>query len=567
MAFSVPKQLRFLKGYRCPALFDVDLNDVDLEQALQGLYFRVRSRGAVWKLPKREQTVLEYAKLVSQRRHCELSVEHGDLWLADWMRAGVLSIGRKGRRRVGEQIQFVRPLHYLASKAPFRSTLYRRVHHFVYEALRQFRCPPDGRGARQTYLHVLFEKAIGQGVKYGGGPKHDGEYVGAEDLDIEQVLCLLLLENVEPARAAARGHESEPPALPQLSDRMANDLLLFMESYRSLLPARTQIRMWLALISLHLTAYTRTMFDLAPRVVKENRWPAAPDVQVPACYFDFTEEPTGQSVRMACECYRRDLDLISEYLELALRVRLLDEFHRQIVGKRPRELSQPEYLNILLGHQASPELNVWAGLLIRELKQVGAISGEELDAAVDRWRARAGERIAQFAGLIDALHRLQHSTAATNAGKWLRDVAGLNRDYGCLTGSSGAGKRWYTLNRTALAAVVYLAAVATHAEWEENTPAEPRPIRLADFLRFLEQRFGIFVDRPPEWLDSAEGRAAARANLDAFKRRLRQAGFFRAMSDDFTAQYVEVPIGAVRQRRCSSSSVDRAAIPVSRTDA
>jgi hypothetical protein len=60
-------------------------------------------------------------------------------------------------------------------------------------------------------------------------------------------------------------------------------------------------------------------------------------------------------------------------------------------------------------------------------------------------------------------------------------------------------------------------------------------------LACLERRYGVLVDRPPSFLDSSQNRAAGKANLEALKRRLRQMGFFSALSDDFTAQYLRLP--------------------------
>ena len=66
-------------------------------------------------------------------------------------------------------------------------------------------------------------------------------------------------------------------------------------------------------------------------------------------------------------------------------------------------------------------------------------------------------------------------------------------------------------------------------------------LRLAEFLEFLEKRFGIIIARPPSFLDSVTARSAAAENFESLKRRLRQMGFFQALSDDFTAQKLQMP--------------------------
>ena len=70
-----------------------------------------------------------------------------------------------------------------------------------------------------------------------------------------------------------------------------------------------------------------------------------------------------------------------------------------------------------------------------------------------------------------------------------------------------------------------------------------------DFLRFLEERFGILVDRPPSPFEGAEYIAAARENLRAMLRRLRQMGIFRDLSDDFTVQRLHPPYAGKEMMR------------------
>jgi hypothetical protein len=64
---------------------------------------------------------------------------------------------------------------------------------------------------------------------------------------------------------------------------------------------------------------------------------------------------------------------------------------------------------------------------------------------------------------------------------------------------------------------------------------------LQAFLSFLEERFGIIIDHPPEPFEGADYSAAARDNLRAMLKRLRQMGIFRDLSDDFTVQRLHPP--------------------------
>ena len=113
-------------------------------------------------------------------------------------------------------------------------------------------------------------------------------------------------------------------------------------------------------------------------------------------------------------------------------------------------------------------------------------------------------------------------------------------------------KSWrYSPTNDLLAVFVQLAAVRLSASTnhDRGESGSLQPIRLQDFLQFLEKRFGILIDRPPAPFEGAEYIAAARDNLRAMLRRLRQMGIFRDLSDDFTVQRLHPPYAAEEMMR------------------
>jgi hypothetical protein len=69
-----------------------------------------------------------------------------------------------------------------------------------------------------------------------------------------------------------------------------------------------------------------------------------------------------------------------------------------------------------------------------------------------------------------------------------------------------------------------------------------REVRIDELLAFLRERYGIFIDRLPPGDGFGEPSitdlAALRANVEAFKQRLREIGFFRDLSDAYVTQTV-----------------------------
>jgi hypothetical protein len=74
-------------------------------------------------------------------------------------------------------------------------------------------------------------------------------------------------------------------------------------------------------------------------------------------------------------------------------------------------------------------------------------------------------------------------------------------------------------------------------------------MRIDDLLKFLRERYGLYIDQLPQGegfgMPSIEERKALRLNLHAFTARLREIGFYRDLSDAYVTQTV-VPRYAIR---------------------
>jgi hypothetical protein len=68
-----------------------------------------------------------------------------------------------------------------------------------------------------------------------------------------------------------------------------------------------------------------------------------------------------------------------------------------------------------------------------------------------------------------------------------------------------------------------------------------REVRIEELLAILRNRYGLYIDRLPEGAQANSSildRRALRLNLEAFKRRLREIGFYEDLSDAYVTQKV-----------------------------
>jgi hypothetical protein len=112
-----------------------------------------------------------------------------------------------------------------------------------------------------------------------------------------------------------------------------------------------------------------------------------------------------------------------------------------------------------------------------------------------------------------------------------------NKENGLLAQARSKGSPRRFVMGSKLLEVLLQVAVLTQDEGHFIT----REIRVEDLLSFLRNRYGLHIDRLPGTplaKDSILDRRALRLNLETFKRRLREIGFYEDLSDAYVTQMV-----------------------------
>jgi hypothetical protein len=281
----------------------------------------------------------------------------------------------------------------------------------------------------------------------------------------------------------------------------------------------------------------------------------------PLIYLDFTGRPKHLSGQMAAECVRRDVEIFQQFFRSMLQLRWLDKqvakFKKSASTKSTIERILQDhsngavYLQRILQMRNDPQLiysfNAAAQHDIASIREATLPNMEESDETESDWideiMKPAKTDIDQ---LVLLLEEGQRQNALSHYISWIIGAGGMNKTYGLLSGVSRPRRTWrYAPGNDLLSLLVQL-ATAHAIPREQRVGAAPSEIRLQDFLRFLEARYGIIVDRPPPGIpgiNGAEYSAAARENLRAMLSRLRQMGIFTDLSDDFTVQRLRPPYG------------------------
>lgn len=567
MKLQIPKDMR---GSSFPRVSIIEFNSFDIDFYLPTLFYKILADGRARARRANDPTAIaRYVDALAKHPSLEgFDDAEGRRVLGRLMRTSLAAMGRTGAASGGrEQILSIEPYTALSHKAgfPTESTRLRRADVFIYRVLR------DSLGSAD-HLHHFVAQVFGRGVSFGKFPGLGGAYDGHTELDTLTRLSLAFLDGFENTPVGNKRDATAPPACPAHAAALGDDLLRYLFAYHDRMPAQALTYYLLGLLNVELFSYSLTLVHAINALVRD---PATlpPAMRVPYAsaplriYLDFTDRAGSLSREMATACVRRDVEAYQQFFGSVLLLRQLDGYVNRLRRTRAAELetlvpsdgSGPEYLQgLLYAHDDSrlgPALAAAAQLdedrIRTENSPADKEGDDEIGDAVDLgWLdAVASVGRTDVERVVALLTEGQQGPFMTAYMKWFRGVGGLTKPHGILAGDVRGRRAWrYAPGNDFLTILVQLAAVQPVADTARSTGGDHKvnPIALPDFLRFLEQRFGILIDRPPAPYAGADAAAAARDNLRAMLGRLRQMGMFRDLSDDFTVQRLFPPFADER---------------------
>ena len=341
------------------------------------------------------------------------------------------------------------------------------------------------------------------------------------------------------------------PALPVAANIVASDLVYYLLAYKDRLPVLALTRGLMALTNFGLFVYTVKLMHATNVLVKERVVPSAMQMDCneptsPELYVDFMRDRGSVSDELARACVDRDLEELRMFYESAILLRTIHRFAEFLPRIRDRlaGLSTPNYLFTLAGLREDSDIKAQARAEIARIKSSSLDACGDNDSEkglVEELFSSLSVQAGEVEAAVGLLAEAQRKTSVESYVKWYWAVGGLRKPFGLLSGNITGRRNWrYAMSDDLLAALLQVAMVEDPTGDMAHVNVRPT-MRLSEFLESLERRYGVIMSRPPSFLDDASARAAAGTNLESLKRRLRQMGFFQALSDDFNAQYLQMP--------------------------
>ena len=523
------------KAFRFSKAMPVDANNVIFEQAFARLLVLVRTKG----LPITTTTkdTLHPEDLV------EIIVQDKDHFqgikddpqrkrlLENWIATDFTTCVKEGRGHAGEaRIASMKPIHMSTIKLldPRIRSQDRDVSVFLYNIFRD-----SGLLDADSLLPFLT-----LGTKDFGEHDLKIDEPEAKNLDIEALFLLRLLEhfNVDLAdrRKKVATHDFLCPAQKHLIVNDTARLLVYKQS----IPRRELIQYMMMLFSFHTALYCIKTFSLVNGIVETRKFRCSRCKGIksdqleelstcehhPDIFVDLTNGQNETCDELAKENVARHYAVMYRYFRSHYKLAKLDEFARTFPGYT----GALDELVKFMGHK---DVDAFFRLKLSDVTatEEGAEQDPEIQAIVDL-------NLPPFDAYVEVITQKTFKTRMRNHKALMASLCGLNRDDGFLHGGRGQ-RRKYVMGNQLLELLVQLAVVGARPRYGRQE-FYTKPITITDFVKWVGNRYGIFIDttRTPD--DNPEVAQALEANYSALKDRLRQLGFFTDLSDASISQVI-----------------------------
>jgi hypothetical protein len=536
------------REFRLPKITYVDFKQIEMDRVLTAFFQRLKHNGYPSKLirpPRFELTTKDFQAVFFENPERFHGFQHHREVTARWIETHLMDVVNRGKH--DQAIAAPRPLHGLTYlfRNPERSRDYNASQQ-LYEMLYNAR---TGGTAALDHLRSFFFS--------GYDLKVDQVDRGATlDVETQALLNLETLVNIQDAKDDRLPRESYPALCIGAADLLAEDIQRILY-YGHLIPRSVMVEYIKILFAFHLALFYLRLFKLLPALVRRH----GSDPVCDACPMRPREffEPQGGcphqigllldvagrintpiarlAEKNADAHYRR----MAAFIKASFITRKLNEFAEDLrkVGKLPPpppggfytvgqvlQLQRPQY--------EQDRKTYFGQRIFRLVQEVSSANDVVLDPEIQTILKLDLPEFEKYIEVLVALRGNFHRRYITDC---LDSLLMKNRP-GALIAQPKRGARRFILDGRLLEVLLQIAVLQQDAAGVYRTTE----IRIDNLLAFLRQRYGLYIDRLPAGdgfgPPSIDDRQALLDNLDEFKKRLREVGYYRDLSDAYVTQTI-----------------------------
>jgi len=549
------------KEFRTPKTTYVDFKHIEMDRVLTMLFPRLKYDGYASRRPPRggDLTVDEFMADFLEHPEWFTGFDRYPQVVSRWLETDLLDVVNRGK--ANQAIAAPRPLHGNTYK--FRNAKHTR----------------DYGAAEQLYWMLFYaRKGKGQAARdalkrffFAGIDLVTDRYDASAPVDVETQAILRLDQQVTQDMKDSKEPSRYQPLCIGQADLLADDVLRLL-AYEPYIPRSVLVDYLKTLMAFHLALYHLKLLQLLPKLVKQRGGSdicqakecpvdAGSDAALVGCPYrlalvvDMGDVANPHMAELARASTDRLYRQIPAFVQANFVVKKLDEM-ADYLSKKTGKLAAPSSgvfavgdLVALLKPEHEAERQAYFKFRLASLIEESASGDEELDPEIREVVAMGLGEFESFIEILMAYRGRYHRQYITEC---LDALLLKNKDNGLLAQSRAKGSpRRFQLGSKLLEVLLQIAVLTP-----ESGRFVTREIRIEELLALLRERYGLYIDRLPE---SAEGshsileRRALRLNLETFKRRLREIGFYQDLSDAYVTQKVSPRYAIARQDGTTTS--------------
>ena len=379
-----------------------------------------------------------------------------------------------------------------------------------------------------------------------GADYYTDQYDGHSDLDIETLLMMRILDQKDRDYSDERKKPNVPLPLCIGQARILGDDIARLLAYQQEMPRLVLITHIKNVMALHVGIYVLRLIQLVPDLVARGMFASTcRDCPVHAenldlfdvCTFpvhlltDMGEDYRSHMAELVRRQFSVHLEQLNTYVRAHLVLKKLQEFADDLLQRR--RIDPPHSLEQILAlrdYGDPMDIKTFFEIRIRSLMASDSGDADERLVAIRRLGLN------ELDAYVEMVYLLRQSFHQSFYRGFFDSIFRKNRGAGLMRQGYGrANKRRYSLSSGLLETLVHIAVL----ESAPNGGFRTRSVRVDDFIEWLRRRYGIYISRLPAVREpSIADLEALRLNVQAFKDRLREIGFYTDLSDAYISQVI-----------------------------
>lgn len=531
------------KEFRTAKITYVDFKHIEMDRTLTMLFPRLKYDGYSSRFIRgRILNISDFVnEFVEHEEWFKGFSENKDI-IYKWIETDLLDLVNRGKP--DQAVAAPRPLHGNTYK--FRNNKFARdygtseqIYWMLYYARKG-----KGQAARDALKRYFFA----------GFDLVTNKYEENFQVDVETQAILRLDSQVTQDTKDSNEPDRYVPLCIGQADILADDILRLL-AYESYIPRSVLVDYLKTLMSFHMALYHLKLLYILPKYVKQKTVSTLCDLKecpinsnledaLDGCphrislVIDMGDTNNPYMAELAQKSADRFYRQIPEFVQANFAVKKLDEM-AEYLSKKTGKLTVPTSGNFtvndlitLLKPEFDGERQAYFKFRLASLLEEASSEKDDMDPEIVNILAL---NLPEFDTFIEILVSYFGKSRQQMIVKCLDSFMNKNKDNGLMVQSRTKGSpRKFVLGSRLLEVLLQIAVLTS-----DNGSFITREMRIEELLSFLSNRYGIYIDRLPEnKKTSIIDRKAIRHNVEAFKLRLREIGFYEDLSDAYVTQKV-----------------------------